>query len=125
LFVLTFDEGMNRCSAPIYLTKYTRENGHAGHPKIAALGEGRYLLLWEVFEFSTQSANTVGWGRTGYLSTYMLVIDEEGKAFSQPQELKGVRLNMNDTLRYNPHNKKVYWAVNDSSISITLYALEL
>jgi hypothetical protein len=125
LFVLTIDEELNKCSAPIYLTKYTKENGHAGHPKIAALDEGRFLLLWEVFRFSTQSANTIGSGTTGYLSTWMLVIDENGKALSEPRELKGIRLNMNDTLRYNPHNGKVYWAINDSSTSITVYALEI
>jgi hypothetical protein len=55
----------------------------------------------------------------------MLIIDEKGKALSEPQELKGIRLNMNDTLRYNPHNGKVYWAINDSSNSITVYELEV
>jgi len=124
LFVLTFDENVGKCSAPIYLTKYTTGDGHAGHPKIARLDPGRYLLLWEVFRFSTQSANTVGWGPTEYLSTYMLVIDGAGKAVSDVQELKGIRLNINDTLRYNRRNGKVYWAINDSTKSITVYALE-
>ena len=125
LFVLTFDEGLNKCSAPVYLTKYTKENGHAGHPKIAALGSGQYLLLWEVFEFSTQYATRIVYDRTGYISTYMLVIDEKGKAVSTPQELKGIRLNINDTLRYNPKNGRVYWAVNDGETSITVYALQI
>jgi len=124
LFVLTFDEDLTKCSAPIYLTKYTAKDGHAGHPKIVALDQGRYLLLWEFFRFSTQAANILWWGPTEYLSTYMLVIDEEGKAVSGVQELKGIRLNINDTLRYNPHNGKVYWAINDSDSSITVYALD-
>jgi hypothetical protein len=54
----------------------------------------------------------------------MLIIDEKGQAISQPRELRGIRLNMNDTLRYNPRNGKVYWAVNGSSTSIKIYALE-
>ncbi|MCL1928933.1 MAG: hypothetical protein FWG07_09115 [Treponema sp.] len=125
LFVLTFDEEMTKCSAPIYLTKYTRNDGHTGHPKIVALDSGRYLLLWELFKFSTQSANSIVSQRTEYLSTWMLIIDETGKAVSEPQELKGVRLNMNDVLRYNRHNGKVYWAINDTSASITVYAMDI
>jgi hypothetical protein len=35
-----------------------------------------------------------------------------------------VRLNMNDVLRYNKQNGKVYWAINDSG-SITVYALDV
>jgi len=127
LFILTFDEDLTSCSAPVYLTKYTQKDGHAGHPKIVKVDTDRYLILWEVFKFSTQSANLVGWGPTDYLSTYMLLIDEKGKVVSElhaePQELKGIRLNINDTLRYNPHNGKVYWAINDSNTSIKIYAL--
>jgi hypothetical protein len=125
LFVLIFDDDLSKCSAPIYLTKYTRQDGHAGHPKIVSLEDGRYLLLWERFSFSTQSANTLAGGPTGYLSTFALVINEKGEAVSDVQELGGIRLNINDTLRYNPHNKKVYWAINDSDTSITVYALEV
>jgi hypothetical protein len=124
VFVLTFDKEMNSCSAPIYLTKYTPKDGHAGHPKIVKTDDDRYLLLWEFFRFSTQSANIMAGGSTEYLSTYMLLIDEKGNALSEPQELKGTRLNMNDSLRYNPHNGKAYWAVNDGSKSIKIYALE-
>ncbi|WP_461257944.1 hypothetical protein [Treponema sp. R80B11-R83G3] len=125
LFVLTFDENMSSCSAPIYLTKYTRNDGHAGHPKIVQVDTDRYLLLWEVFKFSTQAANIIESVKTEYLSTYMLLIDEKGKAISEPQELKGIRLNINDTLRFNPHNGKVYWAINEGSNSIIVYALEI
>ncbi|GBU29373.1 hypothetical protein R84B8_02937 [Treponema sp. R8-4-B8] len=124
LFALTFDEEMKACSSPIYLTKYTKNAGHAGHSKIAALNDGRYLLLWEFFSFSTQSAFSVSWNNSGYISTYMLFIDEQGKPLTEPHELKGIRLSMNDTLRYNPHNGKVYWAINEGDKKIKVYALE-
>jgi len=124
LFILTFDGEMNSCSAPIYLTKYTKNDGHAGHPKIVHLDTDRYLLLWEVFRFSTQSANVIESCTTEYFSTYMLLIDEKGNAISEPKELKGIRLNINDTLRYNPHNGKVYWAINDGNNSIIIYVLD-
>ncbi|GHV62375.1 hypothetical protein AGMMS49587_09040 [Spirochaetia bacterium] len=124
VLILTFDANLAKSSAPIYVTKYTKENGHAGHPKIVALDSGRYLLLWETFRFSTQAANLIGQDPTDYLSTHMLIIDENGKAISEIQELKGIRLNMNDVLRYNPQNGKVYWAINNSNKSITIYALD-
>jgi hypothetical protein len=124
LFILTFDADLSACTAPVYLTGYSKEEGHAGHPKITALDDGRYLLLWERYAFSTQPANRIGQGTTGYLSTYMLIIDEEGKALSDIQELPGVRLNMNDVLRYNRQNGKVYWSINQGGTSVTLYALD-
>ena len=125
LFVLTFDEGLSKCSAPIYLTSYSKDAGHAGHPKMVDLEGGRYLLLWELFSFSTQSANTIVKSQTGYLSTFMAVIDEQGSLYGDIHELKGLRLNMNDVLRYNRYNRKVCWAINDSANSITVYALGL
>jgi hypothetical protein len=125
LFILTFDNNLNACSNPVYLTSYTRNDGHAGHPKIVSLNDGRYLLLWEKFSFSTQAANSITGARTGYLSTFALVINERGNTVSAVQELERVRLNINDTLRYNPHNGKAYWAVNDSGRSITVYALDV
>jgi hypothetical protein len=123
VFILTFDGNVTKCGAPVYLTSYTSAEGHAGHPKIAALTEGRYLVLWEKFRFSTQDANLVRQLPTGYQSTVMLIIDENGKALSEIQEVKKARLNMNDVLRYNPQNQKVYWAINNSNKSITVYAL--
>jgi len=123
IYTLTFDENLSKANTPASLTSYKKEDGHAGHPKMVSLGNGRYLFMWELFGFSSQSANTVGGGATAYLSTYMLMV-ESGKAVPKPRELKGIRLNMNDVLRYNGRNGKVYWAVNDSSTSITLYALD-
>jgi len=125
LFILTFDEGMTACSNPVYLTGYARNDGHAGHPKIVSLNDGRFLLLWERFSYSTQSANSIVNDLTGYLSTYMIIINDQGEAIGSPRELKGIRLNMNDTLRYNPRNRKAYWAINDSSSSITIFALDI
>jgi len=124
LFVLTFDEDLKACSSLIYLTKYTSKEGHAGHPKIVSTNNGQYVLLWELFKFSTESANNIGMYTSDYISTYMLIIDEQGKAVSEPKELKGIRLSMNDTLRYNPHNGKVYWAINEGDSAIKIYALE-
>jgi hypothetical protein len=125
VMILTFDANLAKSNAPVYVTSYTKENGHAGHPKIVALDGGRYLILWEKFRFSTQEANLVGQDMTGYQSTYMLIIDENGKALSEVQELKGVRLNMNDVLRYNSQNGKAYWAINNNNKSITVYALKI
>jgi len=125
VFILTFDANLTKCSSPVYITSYTKEDGHAGHPKIVGLDNGHYLILWEKFRFSTQSANLIGQDPTGYQSTYMTTIDENGKRISEIQELKGIRLNMNDVLRYNPQNKKIYWAINNNSKSITVYALEI
>ncbi|MCL2765671.1 MAG: hypothetical protein FWD40_10390 [Treponema sp.] len=125
LFVLTFDENMARCSNPVYLTNYTRDNGHAGHPKIVSVGEGHYLLLWEQFTFSAQGANVITRSQTGYKSTFALVINENGEAVSAVREFGGIRLNMNDTLRYNPQNGRVYWAINGSDTSIIIYSLDV
>jgi len=124
VFTLSIDSALKKCGAPVYLTAYTKDTSHAGHPKIAALDSGRYIVLWEKFRFSTQHANLIGQDPTGYQSTFMVTIDESGKAVSEVQELKGVRLNMNDTLRYNPKNGKVYWAINNNGRSITVYALD-
>ena len=125
VFILTFDANLTRCSNPVYLTSYSKEDGHAGHPKIVEIDNGRYLILWEKFRFSTQSANLIVQDPTGYQTTYMTTIDENGKILSEIQELKGIRLNINDVFRYNPKNGKVYWAINNNSKSITVYALDV
>jgi len=125
LFVLSFDENLNACSAPVYLTNYTTDDGHAGHPKIVSLENGRCLVLWEQFGFSTQSAVVEVEERTEYLGAFALLINEKGEPVSGPNRLEGVRLNMNDTLRYNPKNGRVYWAINDTDESITVYAMNV
>ena len=121
LFVLTFQENVN----PLYLTQYTTNDGHAGHPKIVATGANRFLVLWEKFSFSTQHANIIITTPTEYLSTHMLLINEKGEALSDIVELEGVRLNMNDVIRFNPQNGKVYWAINDGEKVIKIFALDV
>ena len=124
VFVLIIDNELKMCSDPLYLTNYTKKQGHAGHPKIVSIDNGQYLLLWEYFIYSTQAANIVASDLTDYLSTFALVINEEGKAMSEVKEFKDIRLNINDTLRYNPKTGKVYWAINGSNKAIVIFALD-
>jgi hypothetical protein len=110
--VLTIDEDFTSCSKPIWITAYADTNNkNAASPKIVSLEDGRYLLMWEYM--------------VGYIPTFLQVIDESGNPLGDAVELPGIRLNRNDVLRYNRHNKKVYWAVNDGSKSIIVYALEV
>ena len=112
LFVLTIDEDFTSCSKPIWITAYADTNNkNAASPKIVSLEDGRYLLMWEYM--------------VGYIPTIMQVIDESGNPLGDAVELPGIRLNRNDVLRYNRHNGKVYWAVNDGNKSIIVYALEV
>jgi len=113
LFVLTFDDNMTSCGDPVWITNYTDKNTeNAANPKIASLEGGRYILMWEQMI------------PNNYTTTFMKIIDEEGNPLGDATELPGIHLNINDVLRYNRHNRKVYWAVNDGRTSITVYALE-
>ncbi|MDR0639064.1 MAG: leucine-rich repeat domain-containing protein [Spirochaetaceae bacterium] len=113
VFVLGVAGDMSSCGDPVYLTSYTKNDGHAAHPKITALDGNRYLLMWELCEYSTQSANAVVSDMTGYKSAYMMIIDETGKPLTETKQLPaGVRLNMNDVLRYNKTTGNVHWAVS-------------
>ena len=126
IFVLLIDENLIKVSAPKYLTKYAQEDGHAGNPKIVSIGSGKFLMLWELFKYSIQAANVIITGaETGYISTFALIVNENGDPVSEVKELKGIRLNINDTLRYNPKNKKAYWAINGSDSSIIVFALDV
>jgi hypothetical protein len=125
VFILTFDDDLSACSAPLWLTDYSTGTGHAAHPKITALDEGRYMVLWELCEFSTQPANQISSRDiTGYKSTYMLIIDEQGKVLKPIEKVPDLRLNMNDTLRYNPTSGKVYWSVNAGEQTVLTYTLD-
>jgi hypothetical protein len=53
----------------------------------------------------------------------MAIIDEKGGLVSDVRELSGIRLSMNDVLRYNRRNGKAYWAINDSNKSITVFSM--
>jgi len=124
VFVLSVDENMESCGEPVYLTSYTKADGHAGHPKLAALEGNRYLILWELFEFSTQSANAIVGDATGYKAAYMLIVDDTGGKLSEITQLpSGIRLNMNDTLRYNKSSNSVCWAVNAGGKGFALWSL--
>jgi hypothetical protein len=123
VLILTFDDDLSACSEPLWLTDYTPDTGHAAHPKIIDMDDGRYMVVWERCEFSTQSSNQVpGSSQTGYKSTYMCMIDEQGKPLTAIKELPAVRLNINDVLRYNKVTGNVHWAVNDGNHSIALYS---
>jgi hypothetical protein len=122
LFIQTLDNELSAINNPVYLTSYTKQDGHAAHPKITALDEGRYLLMWELMEFSAQSANQIISTPTGYKSTHFMIIDETGKTLAGPKAFpEGVRLNMNDTLRYNNTNGRVYWSTNIGGKSFGLW----
>ncbi|MDR1637247.1 MAG: hypothetical protein LBR93_07900 [Treponema sp.] len=123
MLLLLFDEDLTACSGPVWITNYTQAAGHAAHPKIAALDAGRYLLMWEVCAFSTQSANSITATPTEHRSTYMLIVDEQGTPLTRVTELPNIRLNMDDVLRYNKTTGNVYWSVNDGRQSIVTYTL--
>jgi len=101
LFVMTVKDDFSRCGDPIWITDYSdkaREN--AAQPKIADMGGGRYLLMWELI------------GPIGFDGTYMAVIDENGAILEEPAWVSDARLNVNDPLRYDALAGRAYWAVN-------------
>jgi hypothetical protein len=112
LFILTFNDSLASAGNPIWITNYANKNTeNAANPKIAALGAGRYLLMWECM---TSSA---------YKTTFMRIINENGRPLGEEIELPNVRLNINDVLRYNQATGNVYWAVNHGSREIVIYSL--
>ena len=112
VFILTFDDQLTSCSKPVWITNYTDKNeNNAANPKIADLGSGRYLLMWE---FMTQYA---------YKSTFIKIINEKGEPLSEETEIPNIRLNINDVLRYNKNNGNVYWAGNNGRREIIVYSL--
>jgi len=122
LFTLTFNEAMTSISAPTYLTAYTEEN--VGGPKIVGIGSGQYLLLWESFKYPQKASSSQP---SNYISTKVQIVDESGNPLSQVKDIEGMRLSMNDVLRYNPKNGRVYWAINDileQQRQIIVYALD-
>jgi hypothetical protein len=111
LFVLTFDNELNSISNPLWITNYTNKETHnAINPKIAALDTGRCLLMWELI------------GSGGYETTYMAIIDKTGRLLAAAREMPGIRLNMNDALRYNRTNRNVYWAVDNHDKNIDIFS---
>ena len=111
VFVLTFDNELNRISQPVWITNYNnKDNDNAASPKIVELYSRRYLIMWELMT------------KNSYKSTYMTIIDDKGNRLVPIKELRNVRLNINDTLRYNIINGNVYWAVNSGNRQIKVYA---
>ena len=112
LFVLTFDDNLTSISKPIWITNYANKlTDNAANPKIALLGAERYLIMWELM---TQNE---------YKTTYMRIFNEKGEPLGDEVELKDIRLNFNDVLRYNQTTGNVHWAVNKGSKEIIVYAL--
>ncbi|MDR2553950.1 MAG: hypothetical protein LBC64_00850 [Fibromonadaceae bacterium] len=114
LLILTFDDAMTAISSPRYLTNYTDEHS-IGNPKIVGIGSGEYLLLWELFKLPSE-----------YISTQMQIIDGAGNPLSPVKDVPGLRLNIDDVLRYNKQTGRVYWTIDDLDIltSFTVYALD-
>ena len=111
LFTVTVDDRMDKTGEPVWITNYADKTGeNAVSPKIAALGNDRFLLMWEL----------MGYG--GYKTTYMAIIDKTGKRLTEDKEMPGVRLNVNDILRYNKIAQNVYWAVNGADGKIDIYS---
>jgi ribosomal protein L33 len=138
LFILTFDDAVTAISNPRYLTTYTeRDNRSIGHPKIVGIGSGQYLLLWELYEqtlskkFSSVSDLRNNASSVKYLSTKMQIIDGAGNPLSPVKDLKGLRLNQGEFLRYNRQNGRVYWVIKEQDIvsawkspELVVYALD-
>jgi len=115
LLVLTLDDAMTAISGPRYLTNYADEHS-IGNPKIVGIGSEQYLLLWELFELPSK-----------YISTQMQIIDGAGNPLSPVKDLPGLRLNIDDVLRYNKQTGRVYWAIDDPDLAVPafiVYALD-
>jgi len=83
----------------VWLTRYT--NANARRPKLAKLGNGNFVAIWEK------------WGKTGvYDSTWALAIDEMGKIQARPRMIGHMRLNPGDDAF--AWNGKVAWATGDA-----------
>jgi|GEM_PF-1155484 len=111
LFILTMDNELNAVSQPVWITNYNNKNTqNAGNPKITRLNANRYLLMWELMS------------NENYISTYCAIIDERGRVLQAAREMRGVRLNINDTLRYCQTTGNVYWATNGPDMKIAVYS---
>ncbi|MDR2899283.1 MAG: hypothetical protein LBU94_03130 [Clostridiales bacterium] len=109
VFIIKFDDNMEKCSEPVWITDYTNaETQNAAHPKIVELDEGRYFLMWEYskgMDGNSRAENDISG------PVYYTVIDENGDALTTITELPGVKLSSDDVLRYNPKTGCVQWAV--------------
>ena len=89
-----------------WLTNYTNKTEqNATNPKIVTIGTNEHCVLWEESKATASNGSY-------YVTTYMATINDNGDFIKQPTQIKGFRLNRNDTLRYNSVTNKVYWATN-------------
>lgn len=115
LFTLTLDENLSKVSDPVYITSYIDEHTEtAVHPKLVQIYDNKYLLLWEKYNTKTKTQ-----------TSYMGVIDRNGKLLGDVTELPNTILNANDVMRYNPKTGFVHWAVSQGSDTIVLYSLDI
>ena len=109
VLVLTFDNGLNNFSEPVWITNYSdKGNENAVSPKIAALDKGRYLLMWELVSKDR--------------AAYMTIVGESGSRLVPVSNAGDLRLNVSDALRYSEKTGNVYWAVNNGLREINIYA---
>lgn len=115
VFILTMDKQLNKISDPIWLTNYkNKDTSNAISPKIAEIGEGKYLLLWQNYSVSGDEANSASYA----------IIDGSGRIVQSAKELPHVPLNGFDTLRYNEKTGLIHWAVEEGSDRIVLYSFD-
>ena len=109
LFILTINKEFSKISEPIWLTNFASNSGtNVIAPKIVQIDDNKCLIMYMIEKDK---------------STYCMIVDGKGNIISSQKKLAaGVLLNPHDVLRYNPVNGLVYWAVNDSGIS--LYSLD-
>lgn len=105
LFIQIVDKDTLAASDPIWLTDYEGcDLENATNPKIVSIDNERSLILWEK-QGRMQSLRE-------YQGTYMAIIDKYGDVEVEPTQIDSIRLNKNDTLKYNKENKKIYWATS-------------
>ena len=109
MFVLTMDKALRTISDPKWLTSFSSSSeSNVVAPKIVQIEKDKYLIMWMVGK-----------------DTYSMVVDGKGKTVSPQIKLAdGIELNRYDTLRYNPVNGLVYWAVSGGNKTIRLYACD-
>ena len=111
LFILTFDDDLTTLSETVWITNYNeKDTRNAASPKIVALYEENFLLMWELMS------------KNSFTDTYTAVINKNGKIIKPIEKIGDVRLNINDPLRYCKLTGNVFWAVNSRDKNIILYA---
>ena len=110
----TFDGNFTsqRSVGVVWLTQYDSPMlANASRAKLAHLGDGEYLALWEL------------WADEGYLSTYGMTFTEDGRTTSNPVELgRGLRLHRGDHVAL--HGGHVAWFTGSgATLELNLVAI--